>query len=312
MIRPILVCALLLAASFPLGAQDANQSSPYQGTSTPPPDDTIVTTAPPQAKPPAGKSVVPTSRQAESQPASVTPADYDADPDSGPVTMQRNKPVAEQPALTTRSHAADPDGDMVHPRQARPGEIPEGTTIRVRLLEGLSSTSSEKGETFRSRVATDVLQGDTVLIPAGAEIDGRVVGVSTGHAGGHGSMHLRPETILMPNGKRYQLSAQITGTPGSKSKVGSEGAILPASRMKRDSIEYGGAVGAGVTTGAIMGGPVGALAGGLVGTGVITAHLLISHPQARLEAGTAMLFTLTEPLQMTTPDAVAAGDSSQY
>jgi hypothetical protein len=32
---------------------------------------------------------------------------------------------------------------------------------------------------------------------------------------------------------------------------------------------------------------------------VVTAHLLISHPQAVLEPNTVMEFTLSEPLQMT-------------
>jgi hypothetical protein len=211
--------------------------------------------------------------------------------------------------LTQRNYAADPDGDIVHPHPPRPGELPEGTTIRVRLLDRLSSASSEQGESFRSRVASDVVQGEQVLIPAGAEIDGRVVGVSTGHVGGHGSMHLLPETVILPNGTRYQLRAVISGTPGAKSKVGSEGTILPASRLKRDGIEYGGAVGTGATTGAIVGGPVGALAGSMVGAGVITAHLLISHPQATLEPGTAMIFTLTDPLQMTKPRAVTTSEN---
>jgi hypothetical protein len=53
--RPILVCALFVAATAMLGAQEASQSNPYQGTSNPPPDDTIVTSSTPQAKPPAGR-----------------------------------------------------------------------------------------------------------------------------------------------------------------------------------------------------------------------------------------------------------------
>jgi hypothetical protein len=187
---------------------------------------------------------------------------------------------------------------MVHPHPFRPGELPEGTTIRVRLLDRLSTVGTEKGEAFHSRVASDVMLGGQVLIPAGTEIDGRVVEVSSGHAGGHGTMHLRPETVILADGTRYHLRASITETPGAKSKVGSEGGIVPGSRLKRDSIEYGGAVGAGATTGAIVGGPVGALTGSLIGAGVITAHLLISHPQATLEPGTAMIFTLTDPLDM--------------
>jgi hypothetical protein len=43
---------------------------------------------------------------------------------------------------------------------------------------------------------------------------------------------------------------------------------------------------------------VGAVTGGLIGAGVVTAHLLISHPQATLESGTVLVFTLSEPLQM--------------
>ena len=51
-------------------------------------------------------------------------------------------------------------------------------------------------------------------------------------------------------------------------------------------------------TGRVLGGPVGALAGSLIGAGAVTAHLLVSHPQATLESGTALLLTLTEPLYM--------------
>ncbi len=298
--RPILVCALLFVATAGLGAQDASQASPYEGTSTPPPDDTIVTSSAPQAKPPAGRPATQAQSQTQSQPAA-----YDSDPDGGAVPAPRKAPAAKQPTLVQRSYASDPDGDMVHPHPLRPGELPEGTTIRVRLLDRLSTASSEKGEEFHSRVASDVLQGGQVLIPAGTEIDGRVVEVSSGHAGGHGTMHLRPETVILTDGTRYHLRAAITGTPGAKSKVGSEGGIVPDSRLKRDSVEYGGAVGAGATTGAIVGGPVGALTGGLIGAGVITAHLLVSHPQATLEPGTALLFTLTDPLDLVPANATA-------
>jgi hypothetical protein len=315
--RLILVCALLLMTTAALGAQEATETSPYQGTSTPPPDSTIVTTSTPQAKPPAGRTASPGQYQTRTQnQAPVQTQSADADPavsvpdsDSGIVAVQRGTLAPRQPVLTQRHFAADPDSDIVHPHPPRPGELPEGTTIRVRLLDRLSSVSSEQGETFRSRVASDVLQGGQVLIPAGAEIDGRVVGVSSGHPGGHGSMQLLPETVILADGTRYQLRAVITGTPGAKSKVGSEGTILPASRLKRDGIEYGGAVGAGAATGAIVGGPVGALAGSMVGAGVVTAHLLISHPQATLEPGTAMIFTLTDPLQMAKPGAAATSEN---
>ena len=312
--RPIFVCALLLTVTAALGAQEASQSNPYAGTSTPPPDDTITTSSAPEAKPPAPRPAVPAQDQtqaqpqdqdqpqASSQPATFKPAVNADDPDGGIVAVEQNAPAPDQPALKSRKYAADPDGDIVHPQPPRPGELEEGTTIRVELLDRLSTVSSERGEAFRSRVNADVLQGDTVLIPAGTEIDGRVSEVSSGHPGGRGSMRLRPETMILPNGKRYQLHADLSGTRGSKTRIGSEGAVLPESRLKRDSIEYGGAVGAGATTGAIMAGPAGALTGGLIGAGAVTAHLLVSHPQATLESGTTLEFTLSEPLQMSPAD----------
>jgi hypothetical protein len=218
---------------------------------------------------------------------------------SAPMEAQQPAPMSTQPMVAANSLPPDPDGDIVHPRALRPGELPEGTAIRVRLMDRLSTALTEKGEPFHSQVASDVLQGGQVVIAAGTEIDGTVVAVSTGHVGGSGSMRLRPESIVLADGTRYRIYADVTGTPGSNTRVVGEGTIKAGSRAKRDGIEYGGAVGVGVIAGAAMGGPVGALTGGLIGAGAITAHLLISHPQATLEPGTTLMLELTGPLQMT-------------
>ncbi|MGA9071273.1 MAG: hypothetical protein WB424_13505 [Terracidiphilus sp.] len=280
MIRPTLICTLLLAASAALGAQ----SNPYEGTSTPPPDSTIVSAN--RAKPSPAIVAAPAPAQAQS-----------AAPVAAEAAVVPPQPPAAEPTLTRRL-VADPDGDIVHPLPLRPGELPEGATIRVSLLDELSTARSEKGEAFRSRVASDVVRDGQVIIPAGAEIDGQLASVSTGHPGGHGSMLLRPETVILADGSRYRLHANLSSTPGVKTKVGSEGAVLPASRIKRDSIEYGGAVGGGAATGAVVAGPIGAATGGLIGAGVVSAHLLISHPQATLEPGTILVFTLSDRLLM--------------
>jgi len=310
--RPMLVCALLLTATAALGAQEASQSTPYEGTSAPPADDTVMTTNTPPAKPSAARRAesaqdqVQTQTQeqpdASSEPVPAPAAANSADPDGGMAAAEQNASAQDETNLKKRAYAADPDGDIVHPRPPRPGELEEGTTIRVELLDGLSTASSENGERFRSRVRVDVLQDGKVLIPTGTEIDGRLAAVSSGSLGGHGSMLLRPETLILPNGKRYRIHAGLSKTPGSKTRIGNEGTVLPGSRAKRDSIEYGGAVGAGAATGAIVAGPVGALTGSLIGAGVVTAHLLVSHPQATLDQGTALEFTLSEPLQMSPDD----------
>jgi hypothetical protein len=174
----------------------------------------------------------------------------------------------------------------------------EGATIRVRLMDRISSSETEKGEPFRGQVVSDVLQNGQVLIPAGSSIEGRVSAVSSGHLGGHGSFRLRPEAVILPDGSRFQLHAETTGAPGSRARIGSEGTINPGSRAKRDGVEYGAVVGTGAITGAIVAGPVGALTGSLIGAGVVTTHLMVDHPQATLEPGSILLFTTTDPMNL--------------
>jgi hypothetical protein len=320
--RPILACVFLAMASAAACAQQqpAPSSDPYQGQSNPPADDTI-TAQPDQPAPdqetkpekpragkplvqpapsnPAGNGVGPSPSERYSAPAPATsyaaPNQVDGT-DDGIVRVAPPDRSQTDPLLTRRSE--DPDGDIVHPHPLAPGELAEGTTIRVRLMAGLSTAQSEVGEAFKSRVASDVLQDGQVLIPAGAEIDGRVVEVSEGHAGGRGSIRLRPETVILTDGRQFHMDAQVTGTPGSRTRVNGEGTISAGSRMKKDGIEYGGAVGAGAVTGAVIAGPVGALTGSLIGAGAITVHLLVDHPQARLEPGTVLLITLNSRLNL--------------
>jgi hypothetical protein len=314
----ILVCAFLVVTAAGLGAQEASQSSPYRGTSNPPPDDTITIpdTQPVPAPKPSPSQPASALSTAQAQPQSYAqpnPQDarqpspshpqggYSA-PEPGDGTddgiVQIAPDNAGQPALNQRPYINDPDGDIVHPAPLGPGMLGEGTTIRVRLLDRLSTAESRAGDRFHTLVATDVVQNGQVLIPAGSHIEGIVASVSTGHAGGHGSMHLRPETVILSDGSRFHLYAQVSGTPDSRTHVRGEGAITPGSRLEKDGIEYGGAVAAGAITGGILGGPGGALAGTIVGAGVITVHLLVSHPQATLDNGSVLIFTLNEPLNL--------------
>lgn len=300
--RPILACALFALAVTGLVAQQSSQTSPYEGTSNPPPDDTIITSEQPVPipKPPAGH---PMQQTAAPQPA---PQVLNPSPTAAPVAQTYGDGTDEgivgvapsSPGLVTRAASADPDGDIVHPAPLPPGTLGEGTLIRVQLINEISSSLSEQGEPFRSRVVSDVMQDGRIVIPAGAEIDGRVAQVSTGHFAGHGSLLLEPQTVTLENGRKYQLHAMIASTPGSNLRVGPEGIITPGSRLKKDGYEYAGVGGGGMIVGAALGGPVGMLAGGIIGAGVVTTHLLVSHPQANLETGSYLMLTVTEQVRL--------------
>ncbi|MGA2571238.1 MAG: hypothetical protein ABSF23_12025, partial [Terracidiphilus sp.] len=283
--------------------------------------DSTITTPDAEPTPPAKPSpsrymnaqpYVQPAAQPQPQPAAQpSPSDSSLNSAASPVDgtddgiVQVAPDTSAQPSLNERPAAPDPDSDIVHPAPLPPGTVGVGAVIRVRLLDRLSTAENQSGDSFRTRVASDVIQDGQVLIPAGAEIDGKVLSVSSGHLGGHGSMRLRPDTVILEDGSRYHLYAQTSGAPGSNARVGNEGAITPGSRLKKDGIEYGGAAGAGIVTGAILGGPGGALAGGIIGASVITVHLLVSHPQATLDNGTVLLFTLNEPLRLAPATAQA-------
>ncbi len=300
--RPILVCALFALAATGLVAQQSSQTSQYEGTSTPPPDDTIITSEQPVPlpKPPAGH---PMQQATVPQPA---PRAFNPPQTAGPGSQAYGDGTDEgivgvapsAPGLVSRVASTDPDGDIVHPAPLPPGTLGEGTQIRVQLINEISSSLSEQGEPFRSRVASDVMQDGRIVIPAGAEIDGRVALVTTGHFAGHGSLLLEPQTVTLENGSKYQLHAMIASTPGSNLRVGPEGIITPGSRLKKDGYEYAGVGGGGMIVGAALGGPVGMLAGGIIGAGIVTTHLLVNHPQANLGTGSYLMLTVTEQVRL--------------
>lgn len=297
----------------------SNSSNPYEGVSTPPPDSTITTPAPqPAPKPAPGKPMTAASAptatavpqvpdivtgQGASSASAAASASAAEGTDSG---IARVEPATNsEPVLNQRPASANPDGDIVHPAPLPPGMLDVGTLIRARLLGRLSTAYSQPGDAFRAQVASDVFRGNQILIPAGSEIDGVVAHVSTGHFAGHGSMLLRPETVILPDGSRFHLYAQVTAAPGTNTRINDEGSIAPGSHMKKDAAEYGGGAGAGAVSGAVLAGPAGALAGTVVGAGAVTVHLLLDHPQATLQAGTVLDFSLTEPLSLVAASAPA-------
>jgi hypothetical protein len=332
--RTLVVYALFAASAALLAAQQSSQPDPYTGTAHPGQDVSVPKDQVPQdnsGNPPAGvtgyeqPAPMPIPKPSPAQPApdamqhpsaqsipqpfpmtepsvdasmAISTAHPEDGTDDGIVAVAPN--AEAQPSLNTRSGATmnDPDGDIVHPEASSLRGMSYGATIRVRLLDTVSTAESRSGERFRTRVASDVMQNGQVIIPAGAEIDGTLEGVSYGRAGGHGSMHLRPEMVLMPDGSRFHIYALLSGAPGSSVHVNGEGGVTPGSQLKKDGIEYGAAVGAGAVTGAILGGPGGALVGTVIGAGVITAHLIVSHPQARLDSGSVLEFTLNQPIDL--------------
>src|SRR5687768_17435330 len=60
---------------------------------------------------------------------------------------------------------------------SRPGIVPVGQELDVRLQDTLSSKTATTEQRFTATTAVDLMQGDRVLIPAGATVRGIVSSV---------------------------------------------------------------------------------------------------------------------------------------
>ncbi len=272
-------------------AQDQNT-----GVSHPPADDTIQAdedVAPPVVAPrPKPSAAIPMT---PAKPAVVAP--QPGDPDYGMVTSAAG--TTTDAALTRRSW--NPDDGMVNYVPSDPNELAAGTNIRVRLSQDLSTTEAHPGEAFRAVVDRDVSKEGRVIIPAGAELRGHVVGVSQGHhLGPHATIRLRPEMVMLPDGTAYHLYAEAVQSKAPGTRTTDEGGIAASPHYKKDAIEYGAGTGAGAVAGGEIAGPAGAGVGSLVGAGVVTAHMLMAKPAAaNLPQGSMLVFSLTEPMTLT-------------
>ena len=293
---------LLVPAGF---AQQAAQS-PNTGVSNPPADDTITVSQDEPTPAPKPSPAVAAAPAAPVNPPATTTATASAtasNPDEGIVTTlpsSANTPAPSTSATLETRPAYNPDADIVGYVPSPNNELAEGTNIRVRLLDTLSTKETNAGTAFKAQVATDVYKNGRVIIPAGSELRGRVVNVTQGHHfGPAATLRLRPDVVILPDGTAYHLYAQVIESKAPNTRTDSEGGIQPSSHLKKEAIEYGAGAGTGAIVGAKIAGLHGAVIGSLIGAGVITVHLMMQHPEmAEVPKGSVVTFSLTEPMDL--------------
>ncbi|MES1242809.1 MAG: TrbI/VirB10 family protein [Acidobacteriota bacterium] len=178
---------------------------------------------------------------------------------------EREEEIAEAPAPAPEPEPAEP----VRPEpEARPepvtttSTVPSGTVMRVEFLESLSSQTSEPGDIFRARIASDVVEDGEVVIPAGSEVVG-VVGeaVPLRKVGGQAKLTLRFTDLVLPSGSTVPIHASFVG----------EG----RSETRKDAATIGGSAAGGAILGRVLGkgnrskgAVIGAILGAAVGTAI--------------------------------------------
>ena len=168
--------------------------------------------------------------------------------------------------------------------------VPDDVALRIRLDDTLTSNDSEVGDPFS---ATVVDQGDY----QGARVYGHVAQVDmSGKIKGHTTMSLRFDRLVMPDGRRAPIHAEIVELYHAPSgeKVDVEGAIESGGRGRK-SIEHTAiGAGAGALLGGIFGGGkgagIGSIIGGAGGLGTTAFH---GRQKITLGSGQEMLIRIT-------------------
>ena len=168
--------------------------------------------------------------------------------------------------------------------------VRDDVALRIRLDDTLTSVDSEIGDPFS---ATVVDKGDY----QNARVYGHVAEIDmSGRVKGHTSMMLRFDRLVMPDGRRAPIHAEIVELYHAPSgeKVDVEGAIESGGRGRK-SIEHTviGA-GAGALLGGIFGGGkgagIGSIIGGAGGLGTTAFH---GRQKITLSSGQEMLIRIT-------------------
>ena len=195
---------------------------------------------------------------------------------------------AKAPAGTLIATPASPQAaaTAVLPPPSEKVTVPYGSVLSVRLLESVNSDLNQPGDQFVASLASPVMVGDRVVIPAEAGLQGKIVEVrSAGRFTGRSSLVLEL-TRLAYNGKSYQLRTSQYSQQG------------PA-RDTRSAETIGGGAGVGAILGAIVGGGKGAAIGAVIGAGVGTGvQARTKGAQVRLPAESLLSFRLETPLEV--------------
>ncbi|MBZ5540121.1 MAG: hypothetical protein LAN61_06320 [Acidobacteriia bacterium] len=130
----------------------------------------------------------------------------------------------------------------------------ERSTITIRLVDGLSSGSSQPGDTFTGTLTTPLVMNDRIVADRGEMVTGQVrQAVSSGRLSKPAVITLSLRTVQAPSGRLPMQTGELT--------------IKADSHATRNLLIIGGSAGMGALLGGAAGGGRGAAIGALAGAG---------------------------------------------
>ena len=167
--------------------------------------------------------------------------------------------------------------------------IENGTILRAKMNQTLSSKTATVGSTFTARITESVYSSTgVVVIPEGSTLTGRVDSVKPSRKGGKvGEIDVSFIEVRLPNGRKHAINGSLTDLDSKSAKSDNEGTASGDKIKYRKVIFIGGGGVGGAVLGGAIGGGKGALIGGIIGgVGGLIAETQTRGEQATVKSGT--------------------------
>jgi hypothetical protein len=222
----------------------------------------------------------PSAAHSTNKNANSRKSNSEASPSSASANQTAMSAAPAAPAVSQPAPAPAPAA----PAPPQKVSIPDGTALSVRLTDALDSEKSQAGDTFRATLNAPITVEDNVVIPEGADLEGRVVDVkSAAHFKGASLLAVELTKVSF-NGHSYPIHTNTWQKEGT-------------ARGKNTAVKVGGGAALGAIIGGIAGGGKGAAIGSVVGAGAGTgAQAVTKGEQIKLNAEQLMSFTLQTPV----------------
>lgn len=253
-----------------LGFSDSGDTSNAPAPAATPATTDDGSASPAQAPPPADA------------PAASAPPPAAAAPPAASETQ--NAPLADSTQQQAASQEEQQSVQQSAPQSTQSGAqqtitIPSGTSLLIRMIDSVDSATNTVSDPFHASLESDLLVGDTVVAPKGADVYGMLARAKqAGNISGSSELTLELTGIRI-NGNIVPIDSTTYDVVGK-------------GRGGQSAARIGGGAVAGAVIGGIIGGGKGAAIGATLGAGGGTAVQVMTHgEQVRIPSETLLEFT---------------------
>jgi type IV secretory pathway VirB10-like protein len=209
-----------------------------------------------------------------------------------PQPQERAAEAAPVPHPEPEPAREEPRQEAPEPPRTTTVTVPAGEVLDAEFTETVASNTSAPGDSFRVRVAQDVMEDGEVAIPAGAEILGEVTeAVPLPRVGGQAKLALRFTDLVLPSGATVPIHASFVQQ--GRSETG------------RDAATIGGGAAAGAILGRVLGkghrgksSVIGAIIGAAAGTAIASKT---PGEEVVIPSGTVVSLKLDDSVRVKVP-----------